>query len=966
MQENSLRVLITNHELIVRAGTQLYVLDLALELRRRGHQPLVYSPRLGAVADEIRRATIPVVDRLEALGAEPDIVHGQHHVPTMAALTLFPDIPAVYFCHGWLPWEETPPRHPRILHHVAVSEATFDRLVFEHGIPAERVTTVPNFVDVRRFNLRPALPATPQRALVFDNQARDGGWTDLVREACRRWNIAVEVVGHANGNWTAQPERLLPAYDIVFARGRAALEAMAVGAAVICCGVEGCGPIVDPENFAELRRHNFGIRVLTQPVTVERLGAELQKYRPDAAAEVARMVRSGASLTAAVDQVTEIYRRTLAEWQAMVRPGLREESCALSGYLAGFSTVVSGESARLEEERALWSARLDRQGVAFAAVSRELSQARAELAEMRNTATFRLHRRLTSFPWLVRAWRFIRKKPRGATAAMIEPFPSGTSEVEPGDPPALAVIVMSLGTPTSLVDAVRSVLRQGPVELVVVNSGGGNPAAALRAAGLEVRVLDHPGRLLPGAVRNLGIVATSAPYVAFLSADSVIEPGWVVARLERHRKGEAAVSSAVTTYRKRNLWSWVTYVNLLPRRMPGTPSDKVVHYGLSYQRTLFDRFGLFREDLQAGEDSEFNDRLAGRVPICWAPEVSIAHRDPTGFFACLGDQYARGARMVRVRRQLSDGRWRFAVARDALARMPRSLSLAWQATSGWDRLIVMGAALFSPLAVSAYAMGALCTAEKDVVEAPSLPPRPRILAALVFHNEMKYLPGWFANVPPQVDGVIALDDGSTDGSGDFVVAQPSVLELIRLPRREPHVWDEPGNRRRIIEVALRRGAEWILVVDADERLEMRFRERANAELTRAKAEGIRAYRIRLRELWGSPDRWRSDGIWSKKCPVRFFAARLDHQFDERPLHGCWAPLNSRREGDFEQSDLIVYHLRMIEAADRLARQARYQSLDPEGRFQESGYHYLTDESGLQLKGIEEGRGYEFPAPNVPI
>src|SRR4051812_26875775 len=40
----------------------------------------------------------------------------------------------------------------------------------------------------------------------------------------------------------------------------------------------------------------------------------------------------------------------------------------------------------------------------------------------------------------------------------------------------------------------------------------------------------------------------------------------------------------------------------------------------------------------------------------------------------------------------------------------------------------------------------------------------RMLALLAVRDEMAYLPGWLDNVAGQVDGVVALDDGSADGS----------------------------------------------------------------------------------------------------------------------------------------------------------------------------------------------------------
>ena len=115
------------------------------------------------------------------------------------------------------------------------------------------------------------------------------------------------------------------------------------------------------------------------------------------------------------------------------------------------------------------------------------------------------------------------------------------------EPKALACIVLSLGSPPELIGAVRSLQAQdAPVEIVVVNSGGGRPAEMLRDAGANVRLIDVEARLYAGGARNIGIAASAAPYVAFLAADCAAEPGWVSGRLRRHRNGALAVSSAIT------------------------------------------------------------------------------------------------------------------------------------------------------------------------------------------------------------------------------------------------------------------------------------------------------------------------------------------------------------------------------------------------------------------------------------
>ncbi len=526
----------------------------------------------------------------------------------------------------------------------------------------------------------------------------------------------------------------------------------------------------------------------------------------------------------------------------------------------------------------------------------------------------------------------------------------------------LACIVLSFRGQPSVVAAVRSLLDQGdPIELVVVNSGGGDPTGLLRAAGLDVRVISVEQRLFAGGARNLGIGATTAPYVAFLAADCTAETGWVRGRLTRHQAGALAVSSAVTNANASSVIGWTAHVLVHARRMPGISPAQRTDHGLSYARTLFDQYGLFRADMRVSEDTEFNQRLKPSVPIEWAPDVRSAHLTPTSLRALLRDQFVRGQRRVHAEVQLGRRSPQGYLLLRSL-NILRQWQWAWLATRGRDRAYVLATICLIPWAWLARCAGIVLSGRPAQDRAD----RPRVLALLQFHNEMRYLPGYFQNVPAQVDGIIALDDGSTDGSGDFVAQQPSVLGLIRLPASEPHVWNEPENRRRLIEAALQHTPDWLIAVDADERLERDFRERAVREIWRAEARGYGVYYVRLRELWDHPDTYRVDGLWGRKRRNRLFKARPDHSYDMRALHGSWAPLNGKRRFRLKhRADLIIYHLKMIHRQDRIERQQRYQTLDPDRQWQARGYDYLTEETGLRLEKCPLGRDY-FPLDDAPM
>jgi glycosyltransferase involved in cell wall biosynthesis len=277
--------------------------------------------------------------------------------------------------------------------------------------------------------------------------------------------------------------------------------------------------------------------------------------------------------------------------------------------------------------------------------------------------------------------------------------------------PELACAVLSYRDEPGLVAAVQSVVDQGePVEIVVVNSGGGDPEGRLRAAGIKVPVLSFDYRLFPGAARNVGIDNTGAPYVSFLAADCVAEPGWVAGRLREHRRGAFAVAATLTNAEPAHLAAWASYLVLHNRVAVADRSQTRLLYGLSYDRRLFARYGRFLEHLRAGEDTEFNARFRDAHPIAKAADVRTAHRYPTTAGGLLRDAFRRGRLQATMRGQIaSRPRPRsFLVAANALLNVPYAFRFAWRAPAEVRPRLLCACALVAPAGI-AYALGALST-----------------------------------------------------------------------------------------------------------------------------------------------------------------------------------------------------------------------------------------------------------------
>jgi len=399
-----LRVLVTNNTLDQRAGSELYARDIALALVRLGHLPVVYSPVLGPVAEELERETIPVIDDLDRLGAPPDIIHGHHHHETMTAGLRFPDRPMIYVCHGWLPWEERPPLFPTIRRYVAVDDLCRERLLTTAGIDEATVTTIYNFADADRFRARPPLPERPKSALVFSNYA--AGMNEEIRAACHAAGIEkVDLVGNAAGNPTALPEELLQRYDIVFAKGRSAIEALVCGCAVVVADYSRFAGLVTLQNLDELRRLNFGVRTLQHPITDAALRPVLERYDAADAAAVSAKMRTEATLNGAVERYVSLYRDVLDGWDpASDAPSAEEATRYAARYLRWLSPTIKDrwrvqqharrmesevEALRATGERS--SARLGAIEDENAALAREIEEARVhlelreqELTDLRN------------------------------------------------------------------------------------------------------------------------------------------------------------------------------------------------------------------------------------------------------------------------------------------------------------------------------------------------------------------------------------------------------------------------------------------------------------------------------------------------------------------------------------------------------------------------------------------------------
>ena len=223
-------------------------------------------------------------------------------------------------------------------------------------------------------------------------------------------------------------------------------------------------------------------------------------------------------------------------------------------------------------------------------------------------------------------------------------------------------------------------------------------------------------------------------------------------------------------------------------------------------------------------------------------------------------------------------------------------------------------------------------------------------------NEEKHLQGFFNHLRNYVDGILIVNDGSTDSTAEIIKNENKVIFSHRNENSQGKFENESKNRFILLDQAAKMGADWVLCADPDLRFETRFLKNIQKVISGAEAYGGNIVELYLRELWDSLDYFRVDGIWKNKNRGFLFKMLKGNFFQrEERVHQCWYPSEFNPRGYFTKYN--VYHLGMITKEQRLARYDKFKSILDETNNNGYGYEYLIDERNLSLQKVSKEIGY---------
>jgi len=360
-------------KLAASGGSETYLITVAEQLERLGHQVTIHSPQQGDMADRARARGLRIEAQLPSLPAACDAVIAQDG-PTLYGLAArYPEAPRLFVAHSSEFLLQSPPAlDGSVGALVVLNDRLADRLG-AHAIDSRRLR-LRQPVDMERFGRLAPPGETLRRLLVFGHD-QGGSRYRALTEVCARRGIEVALAGR-RGEPAGEPEAVLSRYDAVVATGRCAVEAMAARRPTYVMGPAGCDGWLTARSYSELEADGFSGRAGAAPFSAARFEADLDGWSPGlgiAAGDLAYRHHDAAAHAAAL--VESVRALGPAE-----RPGASEAE-----ELARLTRVV----AQLEARALSFSGEAMVRGVEAQRLHDELIQVRAELAALKGTRRFR-------------------------------------------------------------------------------------------------------------------------------------------------------------------------------------------------------------------------------------------------------------------------------------------------------------------------------------------------------------------------------------------------------------------------------------------------------------------------------------------------------------------------------------------------------------------------------------------------
>lgn len=273
-----MEIVLGTHHLIAFGGSDTYLVTVAEQLQRLGHEVSVHALEQGAMADHVRERGIRVAREAHELPDRCDALLVSDNVTALDLADRYPQTPLVFVAHSDIYALDAPPPVPDVTQAVVVMSDRVERHVAALAVELP-IVRLHQPIDTTRFSPGGPLRAQAPRVAVVGNYVR-GARRELLLEALDELGLEVTQFGK-DSTTTSAPEVEMNEVDIVIGKSRVIVEAMACGRAAYLCDFLGTDGWVTPQSYASLEADAFLGQAGEEPTSADRLRAELGAYAPE-------------------------------------------------------------------------------------------------------------------------------------------------------------------------------------------------------------------------------------------------------------------------------------------------------------------------------------------------------------------------------------------------------------------------------------------------------------------------------------------------------------------------------------------------------------------------------------------------------------------------------------------------------------------------------------------------------------
>lgn len=226
-----------------------------------------------------------------------------------------------------------------------------------------------------------------------------------------------------------------------------------------------------------------------------------------------------------------------------------------------------------------------------------------------------------------------------------------------------------------------------------------------------------------------------------------------------------------------------------------------------------------------------------------------------------------------------------------------------------------------------------------------------VICLIPVRNEANHLPTVLNHLDNYCDGIILLDDGSTDQSYSHAISKKL---LLKARKKNKGYFDDLENRNDLLRLGSLFNTEWFFFLDADER----FAPNVPPLTEVIKNNPYDVLLFNLVHLWNDDKYYRKDVPHSKDGVMgryRMFRNKGNMQIiSKKEIHFAATPFT--KNPDKRRHSLLILHYGLMNQDDRERKYYNYIQQDKNGNKQGHSYDYLIDQTFVleEVKDIKFG------------